>query len=73
MEEYHQGDAKYAGAGNKRRGRWLDNTREDTKEYIMTEDMAENGRQRPLHYYMEKAYSENVRKNHNEQDSSNGM
>ena len=55
-EGYHQEDSKYAVREREEEGRWLDTIREDKKEYTMTEAMGENGRQRPVQYYMEKAY-----------------
>ena len=43
---YHQEDVKHASARKEKKGRpnkrWLDNIREDMKEYKMTEDMAQN-------------------------------
>ena len=42
---HHHEDAKYAGAGEQKKGRtkrWLDNLRDDMKECNMTEDMAQN-------------------------------
>ena len=43
---YHQGDDNYVGAGKEKKGRpkkrWLDNIKEDMKEFNMTEAMAQN-------------------------------
>ena len=45
MGGYHQQDDKHASAGNETKAlpkkRWLDNIRDDMKEYKMTKDMAQ--------------------------------
>ena len=46
---YHKEDVKHSSAGKEKKGRpkkerWLDNFRDDMKEYKMTKDMAQNRR-----------------------------